>query len=94
MGDTLSEWVSISKTNGAPRSSIMGPFAYNIFTNDLLLQLEKHRNGCVFNYADGNTVSASDATTTGVNSKLNCRVYLLSNLRETSYRQMLLSSST
>ncbi len=47
----------------------MGPFAYNIFTNDLLLQLEKHRSVSVSNYADDNTVSACDVTVTGVNSK-------------------------
>ena len=68
IGDTLSEWLSITK--GAPQGSIMGPFAYNIFTNDLLLQLEKHRSGSAFNYADDNTESARDNTITGVNSKL------------------------
>ncbi len=68
MGDTLSEWLAITK--GAPQGSIMGPFVYNIFTNDLLLQLEKHMHGSVFNYADDNTVLACDDTITGVNSKL------------------------
>ncbi len=37
IGDKLSEWLSITK--GDPQGSIMGPFAYNIFTNDLLLAI-------------------------------------------------------
>ena len=68
MGDTLSEWLSITK--GAPQGSIIGPFVYNIFANDLLLQLEKHRHGSVFNDADDNTVLACDDAITGVNPKL------------------------
>lgn len=49
-GHILSEWLSISKW--ASQGSIMGPFACNIFTNDLL-QLERHGN--VVNYAKDNT---------------------------------------
>ena len=66
--DALGEWLPITK--GAHLRSIMGPFACNMFTNDLLLELQKHRSGRVFNYADDSTVSACDDTITGVNSKL------------------------
>ncbi len=48
----------------------MGPFIYNIFMNDLILQLTKERGDCVYNYADDNTVSACDKTLGGLQTKL------------------------
>ena len=39
LGDICSEWLSLSK--GVPQGSLMGPFIFNIFSNNLLLLLEK-----------------------------------------------------
>ena len=33
LGDKYSEWLSLSK--GVPQGSLMGPFIFNIFSNDL-----------------------------------------------------------
>ena len=38
MGNTKSEWMEITK--GCPQGSLMGPLAYNIFSNDLLLTIQ------------------------------------------------------
>ncbi len=35
--DYACEWLTLTK--GAPQGSLMGPFIYNVFTNDLLLQV-------------------------------------------------------
>ena len=48
----------------------MGPFAYNIFINDLLLQLARNSEGNIYNYADNNTVSACDKTIDDLHNKL------------------------
>ena len=48
LGDKYSEWLGLTK--GVPRGSLMGPFIFNIFSNDVLLLLEKKCH--VFNYAD------------------------------------------
>ena len=48
LGDKYSDWLGLSK--GVPQGSLMGPFIFNIFSNDLLLLLEKKCH--VFNYAD------------------------------------------
>ena len=39
LGDKYSDWLGLSK--GVPQGSLMGPFIFNIFSNDLLLLLEK-----------------------------------------------------
>ncbi len=48
----------------------MGPFIYNIFTNDLLLQVTRNGDRNIYNYADDNTVSAWDKTVDCLNNKL------------------------
>ena len=48
----------------------MGPFMYNVFTNDLLLMMQRLNNCNVFNYADDNTISAFSETIAGVERKL------------------------
>jgi exonuclease III len=53
IGDERSEWLSIYK--GAPQGSQFGPFAHNVFSNDLLFIMEKY--GKIYNYADDNTIS-------------------------------------
>ncbi len=66
VGDNASDWLTISK--GTPQGSLMGPFVYNICTNDIILQLTKERSDCVYNYA--NTVSACDKILGGLQAKL------------------------
>ncbi len=49
----------------------MGPFLYNIFTNDLLLPMMHRLNTCnIFNYADDNIISAFSDTISGAEHKL------------------------
>ena len=48
LGNSKSEWLQLDK--GCPQGSLMGPLAYNIFSNYLLLLL-----GDIYNYADDNT---------------------------------------
>ena len=52
LGDKYSDWLGLSK--GVPQGSLMGPFIFNIFSNDLLLLLEKKCH--VFNYADDTSI--------------------------------------
>ena len=52
LGDKYSEWLGLSK--GVSQGSLMGPFIFNIFSNDLLLLLEKKCHG--FNYADDTNI--------------------------------------
>ena len=52
LGDKYSDWLALSK--GVPQGSLMGPFIFNIFSNDLILLLEKKCH--VFNYADDTSI--------------------------------------
>ena len=52
IGSTCSDWLSVQK--GAPQGSQFGPFAFNIFTNDLLRMLMHECN--IYNYTDDNTI--------------------------------------
>ena len=47
LGDKYNEWLGLAKV--VPQSSLLGPFIFNIFSNDLLLLLKKKCH--VFNYA-------------------------------------------
>ena len=66
IGSTCSDWLSIQK--GAPQGSQFGPFAFNIFTNDLLCLLINECN--IYNYADDNTILYFDDNLEQVKVKL------------------------
>ena len=53
IGNHKSEWMELDK--GCPQGSLMGPLAYNIFSNDLLLLICEMCD--IPNYADDNTPS-------------------------------------
>ena len=52
LGNIVSQWQEIIK--GVPQGSILGPFVFNIFINDIFYFLTKMK---VYNYADDNTAS-------------------------------------
>ena len=66
IGSTNSDWLINPK--GAPQGSLFGPFAFNIFTNDLLDMVIQECN--VFNYADDNTILYFDNDLESVKIKL------------------------
>ena len=52
IGIERSDWRSLIK--GVPQGSLMGPFIFNVFYNDLLLLLDEYCH--VFNYADDTSI--------------------------------------
>jgi hypothetical protein len=66
LAHTRSDWKGIVK--GAPQGSLMGPFTYNVHTNDLLLLIMLICD--VFNYADDNTVGCSGENVEDVRKQL------------------------
>ncbi len=52
IGNNKSDWLNILK--GAPQGSLFGPFAYNVFSNDLLILLSTMCD--IYNYADDNSL--------------------------------------
>ena len=54
-GDTKSKWLHIDQ--GSAQGSILGPFCYNVFTNDMLSIVSDTIE--IYNYADYNTVICS-----------------------------------
>lgn len=68
IGNEKSDWIELVK--GAPQGSLMGPFAYNIDTNDLLMLVQGMCN--IYNYADDNTISCSGSDVSQVVCQLQC----------------------
>ena len=66
LGNIRSEWVNLTK--GTPQGSIFGPFAFNVFQNDLMFLLEKECD--VYNYADDNSIGCSGKSLEDVHLKL------------------------
>jgi len=66
LAHTKGNWLDISK--GAPQGSLMGPFCYNIHSNDLLYLLIVLCD--VFNYADDNTVACVGTNVNELQTKL------------------------
>ena len=65
IGTARSSWAELYKV--VPQGSILGPFLFNIFVNDLFLFVEKCT---LYNYADDNSMSYSSSTLQGVLSSL------------------------
>ncbi len=52
LGPTRSEWLPVIK--GSPQGSLMGPFTFNVHSNDLIMLMS--RCCSIYNYADDNTI--------------------------------------
>ena len=65
LGSIKSDFEAILK--GVPQGSILGPFLFNIFINDIFHFV---KSCSLYNYADDNTVSCSDNSLENVISKL------------------------
>ena len=81
LGNNKSEQLQLDK--GAPQGSYMGPFVYNLFSNDLLLLVQSLCN--IYNYADDNTVSCTGKTTDDVINKLKNISNILINWFQNNY---------
>ena len=62
---TCSSWLEV--TSGAPQRSVLGPLIFNIYINDLTFFEE---DCLLYNFADDNTLFASDLKLEGVISRL------------------------
>ncbi len=66
-------------TKGIPQGSLMGPFMYDIFTNDLSLMMENVQSCSIFSYADDNTISTFQDTLLNVETVLKGSCSLMIN---------------
>ncbi len=68
MGTARSDWLRLTKGTPQGIRSVMGPFAYNVYTNDLIMLLSAMYN--IFSYADDNTACYYDDCTAEVIRRL------------------------
>ena len=83
IGNTKSEWLQINK--GCPQGSRIGPLAYNIFSNDLLLLIQDHCD--IYNYADDNSIGCSGESIEEVVQELQMVAELMLNWFDSNYLQ-------
>ena len=65
IGNVKSEWLTLKR--GVPQGSLTGPLLFNVFLNDLLLNID---DCSIFNYADDNTLSYHHSDVTHVKTVL------------------------
>ena len=71
-----SEWMTVRM--GAPQGSVLGPFIFNLFQNDLIVKLERTSGIYIYNFADDNTIGAAAKDLDGLQHvlKRECNVML------------------
>ncbi len=87
-----SEWKGLLK--GAPQGSILGPFIFNIFLNDLLLKLGCLEKCDLYNYADDNTAYVCGRTPDEACSVLERTVASMLHWFQVNFKQVNLSKIT
>ena len=85
ISNSRSSWKLLTK--GVPQGSILGPFLFNVFMNDLFLFIQ---NCKLYNYADYNSMiySSPDINAILTNLKHDCKMQS-SGLATTAWRQIL-----
>ena len=68
LSDIKCDWQPIFK--GAPQGSLFGPFMHNVFSNDLLYQVNNLSDITVYNYADDTTIPCTDVNYDTAHNKL------------------------
>lgn len=64
-GESVSEWLEVKR--GVPQGSVLGPILFNIFINDLYLQIETVE---LNTYADDGQLYASDTDPVALEERL------------------------
>ena len=67
-GDTKSKWLHIDKGSAQGSIGLLGPFCYNVFTNDMMSIVSDNIE--IYNYADDNTVICSGCEYEDVKAEL------------------------
>ena len=74
VGSCISDWLEIML--GVPQGSILGPILFNIFINDLLCSIQETS---ICNFADDNTIYATDTSLDNVIKRLECEILQVCN---------------
>ena len=81
---SFSSWKEIAL--GVPQGSVLGPMFFNMFINDLFLQIAKVD---IYNYADDTTIFASDRDINRVISRLEIGTAVSSKLFYDNYMKLI-----